>query len=96
MEYIENQNFEFVPGENDDWQIRFLTGNYIETIIQYGTIRINEGEQMAFDFEIVSSPDNDLTTDDEELQNHASDVLVAIIEDAIKNRPDTLKTKEVK
>lgn len=96
MQYIENKDYEFIPDdqENDDWQIRFLSGNFIESVIKYGTIRIIEGEQMSFGFDIISSPDDTLTSDNEDLQNHAGDILISIIEDAIENKASDLHIKE--
>jgi hypothetical protein len=96
MQFNENVDYEFVPDEGDSWQIRFLTGNYIETVIKYGTIRFNEGEQMAFDFKVISTPDEEVTIEDVSLQDHAADTLISIIEDSIKNKSSQLKYNEVK
>jgi len=97
-EYTENVDYEFVPsgGDEDAWQVRFLTGNLIETIIQFGTVRIAEGEKLTFNFDVVSSPDKDLTTDSVELQDHAANVLVSVIEDAIEKKDPTVQFNEVK
>jgi hypothetical protein len=96
MQYIENKDYEFIPGNNDDWQIRFLTGDFIESVIQYGTIRMEDGEQMTFDFHVETSPDKTLNSENEELQKHAGDVLISIIEDAIENKATDLHINEVK
>ena len=96
MQYIENKDYEFIPGDNDDWQIRFLTGDFIESVIQYGTIRMADGDQMTFDFHVDTSPDESLSAENEELQKHAGDILISIIEDAIENKASDLQIKEVK
>lgn len=96
MQYIENKDYEFIPGDKDDWQIRFLTGDFIESVIQYGTIRMEDGEQMTFDFHVETSPDKTLNSENEELQKHAGDILISIIEDAIENKASDLHINEVK
>ena len=96
MQYIENKDYEFIPGDNDDWKIRFLTGDFIESVIQYGTIRMEDGEQMTFDFHVETSPDEELNSENKELQNHAGDILISIIEDAIENKASDLHINEVK
>ena len=40
MQYIENKDYEFIPGSHDDWKIRFLSGDFIESVIKFGTIRM--------------------------------------------------------
>lgn len=96
MQYIENKDYEFIPGSNDDWKIRFLSGDFIESVIKFGTIRMADGDQMTFDFHIETSPDETLSTENEELQKHAGDILISIIEDAIENKASDLQINEVK
>lgn len=98
----ENVDYELVPSENHDdqaWNVRFLTGDYTETVIQFGAIKIS-GEDMeeeddalmTFNFEVVSSPDSELTAENDGLQNQAGEVLLDIIEQAILN--DKVQTRE--
>ena len=77
----ENTDYEIIPDMNDDksWNVRILTGAFTETVIKYGVVKFND-EDMAFNFDIISSPDNDLTTDDVDLQKHAGNMLEKIIE----------------
>jgi hypothetical protein len=98
MKYLENDDYEFIPDDknNDNWQVRFLSGDYLETVIQYGTIRMQDGEQMSFDFNLVSSPIEDLDVDNTEFQIHAGDILISIIEDAIENQATDIRLNEVK
>ena len=96
MQYIENKDYEFIPGSHDDWKIRFLSGDFIESVIKFGTIRMADGEQMTFDFHVETSPDETLSAENEELQKHAGDILISIIEDAIENKASDLQIKEVK
>jgi|TARA_B110000259_G_scaffold148743_1_gene167832 hypothetical protein len=96
MQYIENKDYEFIPSDKDDWQIRFLSGDFIESVIKFGTIRMAHGDQMTFDFHVETSPDETLSAENEELQKHAGDILISIIEDAIENKATDLQIKEVK
>ena len=77
----ENTDYEIIPDVNDDksWNVRILTGAFTETVIKYGVVKFND-EDMRFNFDIISSPDNDLTTDDIDLQKHAGNMLEQIIE----------------
>lgn len=92
MEYKlkENVDYELVANPDDEstWNIRILNGNYTETVLQYGKVKVvgsedEEDPQLSFTFDIVSTPVTDLNTEDEELQNYAGDLLISIIENAI-------------
>ena len=87
MKHKENKTYQLVPGEEGDqhWLVRFLEGPYAETVIQYGSISVNDEEEgtMSFNFFVESSPDSELTSDDVDLQLWASDILQEIIREAI-------------
>ena len=98
MKHSENKTYSLIPGDDGDqhWKIRFLEGPYSETVIQYGAISIDGKDDviMTFNFLIESSPDEDLTVDDIDLQLWAGDVLQEIIRDAIENDYAILTDKE--
>lgn len=87
MKHKENQTYQLVPGEEGDqhWLVRFLEGPYAETVIQYGSISVNDEEEgiMSFNFFVESSPDSELTSEDVDLQLWAGDVLQEILREAI-------------
>lgn len=87
MKHKENQTYQLVPGEEGDqhWLVRFLEGPYAETVIQYGSISVNDEEEgtMSFNFFVESSPDSELTSDDVDLQLWAGNVLQEILREAI-------------
>jgi hypothetical protein len=87
MKHKENQTYQLVPGEEGDqhWLVRFLEGPYAETVIQYGSISVNDEEEgtMSFNFFVESSPNSELTSDDVDLQLWAGDILQEIIREAI-------------
>jgi hypothetical protein len=68
------------------WQVRILAGDYEDTLLEFGTVRINEEDDCAnFDFEIVESPDRLLTTEDTVLQELAGKILLSVIEKSIED-----------
>ena len=49
---------------------------------------------MTFNFDVVSSPDPDLTVDNVELQEYAGDLLQAIIRDGIETDSVIMKERD--
>ena len=86
---IELKDYELIPAEGDDqaWAVRILTGDYTETVLQFQAISFNRVEEgvMSFNFDVVSSPDSELTVENTELQEYAGDLLQAIIRDGIES-----------
>ena len=86
---IELKDYELIPSEEDGqaWNVRLLTGSFTETVLRFGSISFNEIEEgmMSFNFHIVYSPDENLTTEVVELQEYAGDLLQAIIRDGIES-----------
>lgn len=81
----EGIHYELTPSDesNDQsWAVRLLEGPHPETIIKFGNISFEEKDENAFlkfNFVIESTPNSDLTTDNEELQLFAADVLEDIL-----------------
>ncbi len=93
----EGVDYELIPSpENEQsWWIRVLTGPYVETVIQFGAISINGPEEaINYNFEIIETPDDSLTPDDEDFQQFTGLVLHDVIELAIMR--DELITNERK
>ena len=87
----ENVDYEFIPALNDPqaWNVRFLTGDFLETVVEYGRIRIdntNDDPQITFDFKIKSTPYPDLVEGNEYLQDCVGEMLVSIIENGIEKK----------
>lgn len=79
---IENTDYEMIPSEQAEygWNIRILNGQFTETVIQFGVVRFNEIEDnMSFSFEVISSPDSDITNENVDLQIEAGEILEAVI-----------------
>lgn len=93
----EGIDYELIPSpENEQsWWIRVLSGPYVETVIQFGAISINGPEEaINYNFEIIETPDDSLTPDDEDFQQFTGLVLHDVIEMAIMR--DELITNERK
>jgi hypothetical protein len=90
----ENVDYELVPdGDNDHWHVRFLEGEFPETVIKFGAIRIDEDtDELKYSFEIVSSPDSFLTTENASLQTFTGDVLYNIMLELDSKDTDVTKS----
>lgn len=93
----EEIDYELIPcddvGNEQAWDVRILRGDFIESVIRFGNLKLNEEQGcLNFNFLVVSSPDADVTEDSIELQEYAGVVLESILENAIANR--ALLTKE--
>ena len=78
MKHKENETYQLVPGDEheDAWHVRVLKGEFTETVIQYGKVSVNEKEgHMTFNFTVISSPDESVTSENVDLQLCAGDIL---------------------
>ena len=94
----ENETYQLIPGPDfaQNWHIRILTGIFVETVIEVGTISFNEtnDDVLTFNFEIVESPDNSLTVDNIDLQILVGEILEEIITASIENDDGSIQMKE--
>ena len=93
----EDIDYELIPcddvGNEQAWDVRILRGDFVESVIRFGNLKVNEEQGcLNFNFLVVSSPDADVTVENVELQEYAGVVLESILENAIAN--DALLTKE--
>lgn len=85
MNLKENIDYELVPSGDDAWHIRILEGDFVESVVQFGAVKVNEKTgEVNFSFELISSPDPDLTEENIGLQNHAGELLLSIIETSLE------------
>lgn len=98
MKHKENETYQLVPGGDGDqhWLVRFLEGPFAETVIQFGSISVNEEDEgiLSFNFFVDSSPNSELTSEDVDLQLWAGDVLQEILRDAVETGSAVLKERE--
>jgi hypothetical protein len=84
----EGTDYQLVPSaeaENEQaWDVRVLTGDFIETVIRFGNIAVDgENGCLNFNFMVLSSPSGH-DEDSIELQDHAAEILQSVLEDAIQ------------
>ena len=99
MTLIELKDYELIPDNDNinDWNVRILSGDFVETVLKFGAISINEKGKdiMTFNFDVISSPDFELTVDNTELQEYAGDLLQAIIRDGIDTNSVIMKERKI-
>lgn len=83
----ENIHYQLIPqqdNESEGWDVRLLEGPHPETVIRYGTVSIDgKDDQMRWNMEIVSTPDENLTTESLTLQEYCGNILLDILETSI-------------
>jgi len=80
----ENIDYELLPADNDHWHIRIKQGDFIESVVSFGSIKVDEvGDKLNFDFTLHSSPDPDLTVDNIDLQRYTGKILESVIINSI-------------
>ena len=81
----ENVDYELVPSDGENWDIRILSGAFTETILKFTKLKVSDDEEyMTFNFDVVSSPDDELSDANTDLQEHASVILDSILEHAAR------------
>lgn len=85
--YKQNEDYELIPGDGENWDVRILTGEYTETVLNFSKLQVSEdGEHLKFNFDIVSTPDESLDAETNiDLQNTAGMILSSILEEAAAN-----------
>ena len=79
----ENVDYELIPSEGENWDVRLLEGPFPETVIAFNQLKVSDdGEHLKFNFDLVSSPNAELTEENEELQQHIADIFNALLEQA--------------
>ena len=97
MTKIENEDYEMVPADRtiDAWDIRILKGTFVETVIAFGAVRfVGKKDQMTFNFDVVSSPDPDLTVDNVDLQIEAGEILESVMAKGMEEGYVKMREKE--
>lgn len=78
--FEENVQYELIPGDNDHWHIRIKEGEFIESVISFGKISMEEDSPIvSFDLTLHTSPDKDLYSDNIDLQKYAGKILESVI-----------------
>ena len=89
---IENVDYQMIPSAVDEthWNIRILKGEFVETVIAFNKIQLDgKDDRLKFSFDILFTPDPDLTTENTGLQLHAGSILYNLIESVDDDKPRT-------
>lgn len=79
-QWKQNIDYELVPGENNDWKVRILKGDFIETVFHYGKVNFTDDDSMIhFDYTVDYTPDPDVQSTNAELQKVASNILHSLL-----------------
>jgi hypothetical protein len=86
----ENVDYALVPRDNESWDVRILTGDYIETTFVFGNLTIDEkSEMLNYNVDIMYSPDEDLTVSNTGFQEVTGQILHDILEQSLSNYEET-------
>ena len=99
MNLVENKDYEIIPDKGDEqaWNVRVLSGLYTETVLKYGVVKFNgKGKEkyMSFNFDIIYTPDTELTKESVELQDFAGLMLEQIMARGIEE--GNVMTRDIK
>ena len=90
----QNVDYELIPGEDEWWNVRFMKGPYVETVIRMGNLVVDEeNDNVKYDFHLISSPISDLSESDVELQQTVGDVLGSLMGEALQTLEEEKKRK---
>jgi len=93
----EDRDYQLIPADVDNdqaWEIRILKGEFIETVIRYGNVSIDgPTDSIRFSFTISQTADDDLTVDNNDLQEVAGKILGDLIENHIERGTISLEDK---
>ena len=93
----ENKHYEIIPDKGDDqaWNVRILSVMFTETVLKYCVVKFNgKKKDMTFNFDIVYTPDTELTVSDLKLQEFAGIMLEQIMAQGF--RDGEVITREIK
>ena len=84
----ENRDYELIIDDayKNAWAVRFLTGDFVETIIMIHAIKIvEETESLSYSFKVLQTPDPGVARQDNvKLQDLVGEVIYSIIETGLE------------
>ena len=99
MMLVEDKHYQIIPDKGDDqaWNVRILSGTFTETVLKFGVVKLNgkgKDKYMSFNFDIVYTPDTELTKENKKLQEFAGILLEQVMARGIED--GNVLTREVK
>lgn len=90
----EDIDYELVPSDKEAWDVR-IKEEYPETVIRFGTVSFDgETEELKFNFEIVSTPDPDLTLEDLTFTAYCGRILESVIAHSLQDGTALMTDKD--
>lgn len=82
---IQNEDYELIPHEKDQWAVRILTGEFVETEFIYDTVRIEDGGSLYYSVIVLKTPRTDELTSSLEFQSLTGDIVIDFLSDMANN-----------
>jgi hypothetical protein len=84
MNFVENVDYVLIPSDEKEnshgWDVRILTGDYVETVVRYGVIKWDgDNQRLSYNYDIISSPIEGLEVNDDDFQERAITPMLACI-----------------
>lgn len=80
----ENVDYELIPSDNESWNVRIISGEFVETEYYYGPLTVAEdGEHLTYSAILVSSPHDNISDENLDWHKVTGDILSDIMERAI-------------
>jgi len=93
----EDVDYKLIPAQVDNeqaWEIRILTGEFVETVLRFGNISIDgPNEALNFNFMVTHSPGDGIDEENKELQQVAGEILGDLIDNSINDGTVLLEDK---
>lgn len=93
----ENVDYQLIPKFTGDesWAVRILSGEYNEVVLSFGSVIIDGGKGFInFDYQIIETPDDNISEEDESLQEFVSEILESLLLRAIEDKSVKFFDKE--
>lgn len=92
----QNVDYELIPDDDEGWNFRILTGDFVETVFNFGVLQVSDdGEYLKYNTQVISTPNDDLDDENEEWQNVSGQILIDILEEMmVKDELGTNNPKE--
>ncbi len=93
----QNEDYELIPGENDHWNIRIKSGYYIETVFNFGELKVGEdGETLTFTSDVVYDVLGEWWKPHEDIDWHhtTGEILYDILEQQVERQEKDIVTPE--
>ena len=93
----QDEDYELIPGENDHWNIRIKSGYYIETVFNFGELKVGEdGETLTFTSDVVYDVLGEWWKPHEDIDWHhtTGEILYDILEQQVERQEKDIVTPE--